>query len=86
MPAPEMNTLEQRKRLLLTEAGVHRAMLQWHGIRWTGRTAALRNSLSASGPWLLAGGAFGGWLFARNWRRLTAALPLLWTIWRRVRR
>lgn len=86
MPAPRMNTLEHRKQLLLMEAGVHRAMLQWRGVRWSGRTASLRNSLSASGPWLLVGGALGGWVLARNWRRLAAALPLLWSFWRGMRR
>ena len=86
MPAPEMNGLARKKKLLLIEAGVHRSMLELHGLRWRNRVTGLRDRLSTSGPLLLIGGTIGGWLLAGNWRRIAAALPIMWSLWKSVRR
>ncbi len=81
-----MNELARRKQLLLVEAGVHRAILQWHGVRWSARTAQLRELAAVGKPWLLLASGIAGLLIARNWRRLGQLLPAALSAWRTIRR
>ena len=77
-PEKELKDLAERKRLLLSESALHRALLAADCERLrlgVGSLGAVRKNLSGIGPWLLAGSAVAGLLAARRWRKLLRWLP-----------
>lgn len=79
-----LNELAERKRLLVLQADLHRAVLQAEvanaraRLLWVGE---VRGKMP-SGPWWLAGGAAAGFLALRKWRTTLKLLPAGLAAWR----
>jgi hypothetical protein len=83
-----LNDLADRKRLLIAQADLHRALIQAECVNARVRLDwldAAREKLRG-GPWLLAGGAVGGMLAARHWRTALKWVPAALAAWRWLRR
>lgn len=90
MPAKRSLTeLEQRKRLLVLEGDLHRAVVRAEYASARDRLGSLRQArsqLRRAGPWLAVGASAVGLLAATRWRRLARWIPAALTAWRWVRR
>jgi hypothetical protein len=80
----KLNELAERKRLLVLQADLHRAVLQAEvanartRLLWVGQ---VREKLPG-GPWWLAGGAVAGFFALRQWRTALKWLPAGLAAWR----
>lgn len=80
--------LEDRKRMIVVQADLHRALLQAELVRVRARLDRLdeaRERFRAAGPWLAVAGAVGGVIAARKWRSLAAWAPPMLAAWRWLR-
>jgi hypothetical protein len=74
----DMIELEERKRLLILQADLHRTALRAEvaGVRsrlqWL---QAAREKVGAASPWLALGAGVAGILAARRWRNLVRWIP-----------
>jgi len=79
-----MNELAERKRFLVLQAELHRALLQAEMVNararldWVGQA---REKLPG-GLWWLTGGAVAGLLALRRWRTIARWLPAGFAAWR----
>jgi hypothetical protein len=76
----QLNELAERRRLLLVEADLHRALLRadceavrakFSGLR------SVRDQLAGHKPLLMGAAGVAGLLAMRHWRRVAAWLPLV---------
>ena len=85
----ELIELEERKRLLVLQADVHRAALRAElaGVRarlnWV---AEARDKMGAAGPWLALGAGVVGVLAARRWRNVLRWIPTGLAAWRWIQK
>lgn len=88
MPAQKgLSDLAERKRLLILEADLHRALLRAEAVRARARLGWLNpggGGLRLS-PWLLVGGALAGLVAARHASTVLKWLPTALDLWRRFR-
>jgi hypothetical protein len=84
-----LNELAERKRLLILEADLHRAVLQAEAgnlrARWQWISQA-REKFPVKAGWLV--GSAAGLLAVRNWRRTLKLIPVgltAWRWWRKLR-
>lgn len=79
-----LTTLAERKRQLVQQAELHRAVLQVEvanvRLRWLW-VARVRDQFTR-GPGWLAGSAVAGLLVVRNWRSVLRLIPVGLTAWR----
>lgn len=79
-----MNELAERKRLLVVQADLHRALLKAEMVNirtrldWVGQ---VREKLPG-GLWWLTGGTVAGFLALRRWRTIAKWLPAGFAAWR----
>jgi len=84
----KLSELAERKKLLVLQADLHRAVLQAEVVNararlmWLGQ---VREKMPG-GPWWLAGGATAGLLLARKWRPLLKWFPAGLTAWRLLKK
>lgn len=82
-----LKELAERKRLLVLQADLHRAVLQAEVINARDRLAwvgQVREKLV--GPWPLVGGAAAGLLLVRKWRTALKWIPAGLSAWRWFRK
>jgi len=82
----EIDSLANRKRLILAQADLHRAILHAEVARCQGKLDAARQGMRVGGPWLAAGSAIAGLLVARKWRKLGTWIPTAMAAWRWYRK
>lgn len=85
----QLDNLAGRKRLLIAEADLNRRLIGAECAHLRSRLGWLKDAgrqLSASGPWLAAGGALAGLLAARRWRKVARWIPTALAGWRWFRR
>ena len=85
----QLNELAERKRLLVLQSDLHRALLQTEVVNARAQLqwmAQVRAKLSASPWWLAGGGAAAGLLLTRNWRTALKWLPAGLAAWRWLRK
>ena len=79
-----LSEVADRKRLLIAQSDVHRALLRAEWVRarsrWEGMVAT--GEKLRSSPWLLVGGAVVGLVAARKWRSVLKILPVALTGWK----
>jgi hypothetical protein len=79
MPEKEQLTeLAERKRLLIVQADLHRALLHAECARVRARFNWMdeaRQKVGAAGPWLALGAGALGILAARRWRNVARWIP-----------
>lgn len=83
-----LNDLAERKRLLVLQSDLHRAVLLAEAANARARlqwVVEARQKFS-SGPAWLAGSAVAGVLVAKNWRRALKLLPVGLTAWRWIKK
>jgi hypothetical protein len=84
MPAEKrLSELAERKRLLILEADLHRALLQAEAAHLQARLqwlAQAREKISGKAGWVL--GSAAGLLAVRNWRSALKLIPVGLTAWR----
>jgi hypothetical protein len=84
-----LNELAERKRLLILEADLHRALLQAEVAHLQSRLqwiAQAREKISGKAGWVL--GSAAGLLAVRNWRSALKLIPVgltAWRWWRKLR-
>jgi len=84
-----MNELLERKRLLLLQADLHRALLRNECTKMGTRLSWLheaRDKVRSASPWLAVGAGVVSLLAARRWRNLTPWIPQILAIWRWVQK
>lgn len=81
-----MTPLAERKRQLLAEADLHRAVLRLESLRLQGQWEAARAFVPRHRWWFVGGAALAGVLLARQGRGAAGWLPLLTTVWRQFGR
>jgi hypothetical protein len=84
----ELNDLAERKRLLILQSDLHRAVLDAEWIKARVRIERLQQlgrGLRES-PWMIAGGAAAGLFAIRNWRKAFKWAPAVFGAWRWLRR
>lgn len=88
MPTPRpLTELQDRKRLLVLRADLHRALLQAEctnireRLRWVNET---RDKMQSASPWLIVGAGALGLLIASRWRKLSKWVPGALAAWRTV--
>lgn len=86
MPSPQdLTPLEERKRMIVLQADLHRSLLQAElvGLRSQfDRLGEARDKVRAAGPWLGVVAAVAGVFAARNWRSLAGWAPTAIAAWR----
>lgn len=87
MPAPAsmMPSIEERKRLIVLQADLHRALLHGEIVAIRERLAgfdSMREKVRHASPWLGLAAAVGGLLAARNWRSVAGWIPTALAAWR----
>lgn len=78
-----LSELAERKRLLILQADLHRAVLQAEAANAQARlqwVAQAREKFSGKAGWVL--GSAAGVLAVRNWRRTLKLIPVGLTAWR----
>jgi len=89
MPAQNLTSLAERKRILVLQADLHRAILEmeiararsgWQWIR------DLRERATGHSWWVAGGGALAGFLILRRWRKALKWIPAAMTAWRWLRK
>ena len=90
MSAPgQLTDLAERKRLLVLQADLHRALLRVEcatvreRLNWL-HTA--RNKMRSAGPWIAVGAGVISLLAARRWRKLANWIPVGLASWRWVQK
>ena len=81
-----LTELAERKRLLVLQADLHRALLQAEALSLRVRLNPVRAGVRVASPWLLGAGAVAGLLAARRWRRVLRWVPARPAAWRWLRR
>lgn len=84
-----MTELEERKRLLILQAGLHRATLRAECVRVRARfnwMSETRQKLGAAGPWLALGAGALGILAARRWRAVARWIPTALAVLRWIKK
>jgi hypothetical protein len=85
----ELTELAERKRLLVAQADLHRAILRAEGVRVRSRfnwISEAREKVGAAGPWLALGAGALGILAARRWRNVVRWIPTALAIWRWIQK
>lgn len=86
MPAPRPVTeLQERKRLLVLQADLHRALVQAECANVRGRLEWLRparDKARTASPWIAVGAAAIGVLAARRFGQVTRWIPAALAAWR----
>jgi hypothetical protein len=84
-----MNELQERKRLLVLQGDLHRALLQAEAMKLRSQldwlTDARQKAKSAS-PWLAVGAGALGLVAASKWRSLATWAPTALMAWRWVQK
>ena len=90
MPAEKQLTpLQERKRLLLLQANLHRTLLRAEcagalaRLSWLNKT---RRVAQSAGPWVAVGAAAVGFLAAWRGRKLGIWIPSVLEVWRGVQK
>jgi hypothetical protein len=84
-----LSELAERKRLLMLQADLHRAVLQAEAANLQARLqwiAQAREKISGKAGWLL--GSAAGVMAVRNWRSVLKLVPVgltAWRWWRKLR-
>lgn len=76
----QLNELAERRRLLVLESGLHRALVQLECEHFRSRFAelrSLRGQLAGHTPLLMGAAGVAGLLAMRHWRRVVAWMPLV---------
>jgi hypothetical protein len=85
----ELKELDERKRLLLLEADLHRSLIELECVNLRKQFAPLgeaRDRIAAGGPWLFAGSTIAGVLALRHWRSVIRWAPLAMSTMRWLKR
>ena len=77
-----MNDLSERKRLLVMESDLHRAVIALECAALREQINSARSSAQSLRTWLVAGSAVAGLVAAETRSRLTRLLPLALSAWR----
>jgi hypothetical protein len=86
-----MNELADRKRMLVLQSDLHRALLQAEAASVRDRLERLnqvREVARSASPWLMAGAAAVGLLATWRGRKLTGMIPVAvaaWKTWKSLR-
>lgn len=90
MPAQrQLTELQERKRLLILQADLHRALLRAECVSMHERLSWLneaRDKMRSASPWLAVGAVAGGLLAASRWRKLAKWVPTALAAWRWVQK
>ena len=90
MPAQRpLTDLAERKRLLVLQADLHRALLRVEGAKMRERMNwwhEARNKVRSASPWLAVGAGAVGLLAASRWRKLANWVPVGLAAWRWVQK
>lgn len=84
-----MTDLAERKRLLVLQADLHRALLRAECATVRGRLNwwhEARNKMRSASPWLAVGAGAVGLLAASGWRKLANWVPVGLAAWRWVQK
>jgi len=85
----ELTELAERKRLLVVQADLYRAMLRAECARVRARFNWMneaRQKVGAAGPWLSFGAVALGILAARRWRNVARWIPAALAVLRWIRK
>lgn len=88
MSAARLIELRERKRLLVLQADLHRAVLRSGCVMARDRLSWLnqaREKAGAAGPWLAAGAGAAGLIVAWRGRKLVGWIPTVLSAWRAIR-
>jgi len=86
-----MNDLAERKRMLVLQSDLHRALLQAECAAFRDRLEGLnevRQRARSASPWLFAGAAAMGLVAVWKGRKLTGMIPVAvaaWKTWKSLR-
>jgi hypothetical protein len=81
-----MNTLAERKRVLILEAELHRTLIGLERVQLHQRAEELRERITANRWWLLGGAVAAGWLSTRLFGSVLRLLPAGMAAWRIVQK
>jgi hypothetical protein len=84
-----LSELAERKRLLILQADLHRAVIHAEVVNARIRLQWLeqaRTKLSGGNPWFLGGAAAAGLFAVRHWRKTLKWVPTALAAWRWIRR
>jgi hypothetical protein len=79
----KMNDLTARKRLIITQADLHRQVIELECQRILQRVGQTQDLVHQKRWWLLGGAAIGGFLLAPRWRGVLGWLPMIPDLLRR---
>ena len=82
----QLTELRERKRLLMLEADLHRALVVTECASVRQRLNEARNRVRSAGPWLALGAGAAGVLAARRFGITNRWIPAAFAAWRWLRR